>query len=168
MRANKEWINLRRFNQVDLKIIEKWYSMKNHLSYATGNKSFSEINEMLFDPNRKNKLILMIETDNDKKTIGFIFGEFKNIQNTFVLWINIFIIDPVFQNLGLGTCAINKLLNFIKAHNGSMSCFVAVSGENPRGLSFWEKNGFTHSSDLEECLNQNGSSCVAILKKEIK
>jgi ribosomal protein S18 acetylase RimI-like enzyme len=161
-------VNLRKIAPEDLSIIERWYGMADCLSFATGNKSFAETNQMFVNPNRYNKLVLMIETLIDKQTIGFIYGETKNIQARLVLWINIFIIDPAYQNQGFGTYAINKLLNLIRTRYGSLTCYVAVSEENIQGLSFWQKAGFIHSSGMEESLNQKGPSHVAILKRDIK
>lgn len=159
-------LRFRRIFPEDIAILEKWYGMTNYFGYATGFKRFSEINQ-IFDSNMQNKLVLMIETGEDKKTIGFIYGELK-FEAKVILWINILIIEPAYQHKGLGTCAVNKLLNFAKIQYGPFDCYVSVSDKNIQGLSFWQKVGFSHSDRMETSLNQNRSSHVAILERKIK
>lgn len=153
--------------QEDMDILERWYGMTDCFGYATGFKDFSDIRQRLQNA-EPDRLIYMIHNLKQKEPIGFVFGQIKNIERETVLWISILIIEPSSQHKGLGTHAINKLLNHAKQKYGARSCFVAVSYKNKQGLSFWEKAGFFHSPWLEQSLHQFGTPEVAILKRTIK
>ncbi|HBR01909.1 MAG TPA: hypothetical protein DD738_04800 [Ruminiclostridium sp.] len=168
MEIHKKYgLEFRKIAPSDAMLLERWYSMTDYFGYATGFKKFSEINQVLWNPQKQNKLVLMIDTGEDRKTIGFIYGEYKCVETQPVLWIHILIIEPAFQHKGYGTYAVQKLLHSTRIQYGPMTCFAAVSYKNQQGLSFWKKVGFTHSFDLEECLIQKGSSPVAVLKRKI-
>lgn len=151
----------------DMGVLEKWYGMTDCFGYATGFKDFSDIRERLRDTGT-DRLKFMIYDLKQEVSVGFVFGQVKKIDRETVLWINILIIDPAFQNKGLGTLAINKLLNHAQIKYGVRTCLVAVSYKNRQGLSFWEKVGFSHSPGLEKSLHQFGTPQVAILKRTIK
>lgn len=153
--------------QEDMAILEKWYGMTDCFGYATGFRDFSDIRQRLQNTGTEN-LIFMIHNLKQKMPVGFIYSHIKNIERETVLWISILIIDPSYQNKGLGTLAINKLLNHAQLKYGARACFVAVSYKNKQGLSFWKKSGFSHSPGLEQSLHQFGTSQVAILNRTIK
>lgn len=161
-------LGFRTLAQKDLVLLERWYGMTDSFGYATGFKNFTEIRQILLEPIKPNRFISMLDIGEDKRTIGFIYGEIKIIETKSVLWIYTLIIEPSIQHKGVGTCAINKFLQFIKIKYGPLTCFVSVLDKNTQGLSFWENAGFSHSSVMEEPLNQIKSSRVAILKRNIK
>ncbi|MGI6122782.1 MAG: GNAT family N-acetyltransferase [Acetivibrionales bacterium] len=152
----------------DMEILERWYGMSDCFGYATGFKNFSDIRKKLKQPIIPSSLSFMIYNGLIEKPIGFIYGYIKNLDMTVVLWINIFIIDPAFQNRGFGTNAINKLLDMVHEEYGAITCIVSVSQRNEKGLSFWRKVGFSHDPDLEQSLHQFGTSQVAIMKRILK
>lgn len=162
---NEARLRFRIMTQSDMFLIEKWYGMTDQFGYATGFKSFSYLQQKLLLPMEVHRFTLMINLGDT--TIGFVFGEIKYIEKKTVLWIHILIIEPAFQHKGFGTCAVNKLLNFIRLRHGPFTCIVAVSNNNKQGLSFWENTGFLRSTGMEKSLHQIGSSQVAILKREI-
>lgn len=167
---NDKRLKFRGLSAYDLAILEKWYSNTDCFGYATGFKSFTDIRQRILEPLKSDVIVLMIEIsemEENSKPIGFIYGEIKQIDAKKVLWIYTIIIEPYYQQKGYGTLAINRLLQWshIKIHTNS--CFVTVSEQNWRGLSFFEKAGFVRSSELEDTLNQRGTSGVAILKRNM-
>lgn len=153
--------------QKDIALLEKWYGMKDQFGYATGFKNFLEIKQKLLEPIKPDALISMIDIAEDNKTIGFIYGEFKKTGSKTILWIHILIVEPAYQRRGLGTSAVNKLLQDVKLYHRPLTCIAAVSEKNIPGLSFWSKVGFTRSESMEESLYQLGTSNVAIFQKAI-
>ena len=160
-------INFRDITQKDHKLLEKWYGLTQYFGYATGFKDFSEILRIISQPDRPDRIIRLIGTEKNGRTIGFIYAEVKSREPKPILWIYILIIDPAFQKKGFGTKTVNKLLNSVKGQYGSLTCIAAVSDKNRKGLSFWQKAGFMRSSDMEKYLGHIGSPHVAILFKEI-
>ncbi len=152
----------------DMEILEKWYGMHDCFGYATGFKNFSDIISKFKEPIDPSMLCFMIYNKKNKAPIGFIYGYIKDTSKNAVLWISIFIIDPAYQNMGYGTHALNRLLNFAQREYGIAACIVAVSYNNKQGLSFWEKVGFSHDPELEQSLHHFGTSQVAIMKKILK
>ncbi len=167
MDTDNFFLVFKELTQDDMAILERWYGMTDCFGYATGFKDFTDIRQRLINAGTES-LIFMIHNLKQKTPVGFVFSELKNIQKEPVLWVSILIIDPSYQNKGLGTLAINKLITHAQLKYGARACFVAVSYYNKQGLSFWEKAGFSHSTDLEQSLHQFGTSQVAILKRTIK
>ena len=164
---NAYGIVFRRLAQEDLSLLEKWYNRTDCFGYATGFRDFSDIKEKLYDPLKMDAWIAMIDRSEDNLTIGFIYGEIKKVEIKTVLWINILIIEPVYQHKGHGTSAVKKLLHSAQVQYGPLTCIVAVSDQNSQGLSFWKKLGFSRSESMEDSLNQLGNSHVAIFKKDL-
>ncbi|MCX7774382.1 MAG: GNAT family N-acetyltransferase [Clostridia bacterium] len=152
----------------DFATLEKWYRMTDHFGYATGFKDFSEIRQRLLKSSSPQDLISMIDIGQGNDAVGFVYGEVKTVETKTVLWIYIIIIDPVFQRKGLGSQAIKQLLQFARQKYGPLTCIVAVSERNIKGLMFWERMGFTRSQGMEESLSQNGTAHVAIMKRVMK
>jgi len=160
--TNTHGVILRGIGQKDLPLLEKWYKMTGIYGYATGFKEFSEVKPILLDTQNKNKIVLMIDMKETGDTIGFIHGEIKKTGNRQVLWIYTLLIDYKYQHKGYGTCAVNLLLDDIRARYGSISLMVSVSKNNLIGLRFWKKLGLK-DADFD---NQKPSH-VEILVKEI-
>jgi len=161
-------IGLRRPEMKDMAILEKWYGMQDHLGFATGFKKFSDVMQKFKEPVDPSMLNFMIYNIKTKIPVGFINGYLRDVNRHSVLWISIFIIDPDYQNMGYGTHALYKLLDFVQSKYGTVACIAAVSTENKRGLSFWEKAGFSHDPELEQSLHLLGTSEAAIMKKILK
>ena len=152
----------------DMAILEKWYGMQDHLGFATGFKKFSDVMQKFKEPVDPSMLNFMIYNIKTKIPVGFINGYLRDVNRHSVLWISIFIIDQDYQNMGYGTHALYKLLDFVQSKYGTVACIAAVSTENKRGLSFWEKAGFSHDPELEQSLHLLGTSEAAIMKKILK
>lgn len=157
---------LKKPEPTDMEAIKRWYSMTDNLGYATGEKDFSEIAEIIQAPEGSNSLVLIIHEHNNLP-IGFTYANLNEIASKTILWIRIFLIDPSFQNKGYGTAAIRKLLDYAKSRYKSLTCIVSVSENNVKGLSFWERVGFSADHKLEAILHREGTSGVSIMKKEI-
>jgi len=160
------YLTFKELSDDDMALLEKWYGMTDCFGYATGFRDFSDIRQRLksAEPGR---LAFMINCPDKKSPAGFVFGQVKMNNSEAVLWVYILIIEPSFQNKGLGTLTINNLLNYAKTKYGIRACLVSVSCRNRKGLSFWEKAGFSRSPSLEQHLQQYGTNEVAILKKII-
>ncbi|NLX64319.1 MAG: GNAT family N-acetyltransferase [Clostridiaceae bacterium] len=152
----------------DMAILEKWYGMQDCLGYATGFKKFSDVMQKFKEPVDPSILNFMIYNNKTNIPVGFINGCLRDVNGHSVLWISIFIIDPDYQNMGYGTHALYKLLNFVQSKYGTVACIAAVSTENKKGLSFWEKAGFSHDPELERSLHHIGTSHAAIMRKILK
>jgi len=152
----------------DMAILEKWYGMQDCLGHATGFKKFSDVMQKFKEPVDPSMLNFMIYNIKTKIPVGFINGYLRDVNRHSVLWISIFIIDPDYQNMRYGTHALYKLLDFVQSKYGTVACIAAVSTENKRGLSFWEKAGFSHDPELEQSLHLLGASEAAIMKKILK
>lgn len=157
-------IGFRVIDPEDSALLEKWYAMTDQFGYATGFKSFSEVRQSLMPSINQYSVASMILIPGRNEAAGFVFAELKNLDRITVLWIHIIIIDPEFQGKGLGTCVVNRLLNYAKSQ-GAAASVVSVSEHNKRGIHFWEKLGFGHSAILEESLNTIGQTGVAIMKR---
>ena len=121
-------IELRVPEMKDMAILEKWYGMHDSLGYATGFKKFSDVIQKFrepVDPSMLSFMIYNINIDIDAP-IGFINGYLRNVNKHSVLWISVFIIDPDYQNMGYGTYALYKLLNFVRSEYGTVACIAAV------------------------------------------
>jgi len=152
----------------DIAILEKWYDMQDSLGYATGFRKFSDVVQRFKEPVDPSMLSFMIYNNKTNIPLGFINGYLKDLDRRSVLWISIFIIDPGYQNMGYGTHALYKLLDYVQSNYGVVACIAAVSPENKKGLSFWEKAGFSHDPELEQSLHNIGTSQAAIMKKILK
>lgn len=153
-------ISLRNVNPGDIPILEKWYSMTDELGYATGFKNFADVRDrILSDP-----LVSRMIATGDGRNAGFVCYELRSVGSMKAAWIHIIIVDPAFQNRGIGTRAMGKLLASLEAE-GVAAALVSVSERNTRGIRFWKSLGFQRSRPLEKTLSHLGTSGVAIMKR---
>lgn len=161
-------IDFSRVKPTDSIILEKWYGMTDYFGYATGYKSFEEIRKRLEDCENSRDLAAMVSLTGREKAVGFILCEMKDLHHTKVLWINIIIVDPEFQGCGLGTCVVNKMVQYAGVKCGATVAMASVSEKNRQGLSFFQKLGFTRCNSLEQSLSTFGPAGVAIMKRLIR
>lgn len=169
MQRNRYYeIALRKVIPPDSAILEKWYGMTEEFGYATGFKSFEDIRNRIECPSSPYEISSMVMLSGREKAVGFILGELKNLDRNKVFWIHIIIVDPDFQSCGLGTCVVNKILNYARHRYGASASLVSVSEKNKQGLSFFEKLGFIRCRSLENSLSTFGTTGVAIMKRMIQ
>jgi len=152
-------ISFRSIKPQDMAFLEKWYSMTDELGYATGFKSFAEAKERILSY----PMVSMIIALPGGMAAGFVCCELRKLDRNKVGWIHIIMVDPAYQNRGIGTMAVRKLLECFQSR-GCSAVMVSVSEQNTRGLRFWESLGFTRSRDMENVLDASGTSGVAIMK----
>jgi len=111
-------------------------------------------------------MISMMIILGDDQAVGFICCELRILDERKVVWIHIIIVDPVFQNRGIGTWAVRRLLNNFESRGASVA-MASVSEENKCGLRFWESLGFERFPTMEKALNNSGTSGVAIMKRNL-
>lgn len=155
-------ISFRSVSPRDMDSLEKWYSMTDELGYATGFKSLEEERERIMS----HPMISMMIILGDDQAVGFICCELRILDERKVVWIHIIIVDPVFQNRGIGTWAVRRLLNNFESRGASVA-MASVSEENKCGLRFWESLGFERFPTMEKALNNSGTSGVAIMKRNL-
>lgn len=155
-------ISFRNIGAQDMPLLEKWYAMTDQLGYATGFKSLDEVREKILSDTMISLLIIL----DGRLTAGFVCCELRNLNRRHVAWIHIMLVDPAFQNRGIGTEAVSKLLRFL-ASMGATAALASVSERNQRGLGFWKSLGFERSFSMEKILSTFGTSGVAIMKKAL-
>lgn len=155
-------IRFRAVQPPDMALLEKWYSMTDQLGYATGFKSLTEVKEKILTYPMMSMMIVL----GHDQAAGFVCCELRSLDGGDVAWIHIIIIDPAFQNRGIGTWVVRKLLKSF-ASRGTSAVMASVSRHNTRGLRFWESLGFMPSTAMEKTLSNSGTSDVAIMKKNL-
>ncbi|WCJ51776.1 GNAT family N-acetyltransferase [Lentilactobacillus buchneri] len=102
--------------------------------------SFEEISRLLrFNPN----FCFVAETKTDKQIIGSILGATDGRRGT----IYHLAVAPGYQNQGLGTQLVNKVIEQLQAV-GIHKIFVKVMKDNLAGQSFWQHLKFVKRSDV--------------------
>lgn len=161
---NKDII-LKKPDTSDMDAIKRWYSMTDDLHHATGAKEFSEIAQLIEYPEKTNSLVFIIREPKSNYNIGFTYANINKFDHGTILWIKTLLIDPKYQGKGFGTAAIDKLLAYTQSSYQWLTSIVTVSDNNTKGISFWEKVGFSRCSELESILHHGGTSGVSVLKK---
>ncbi|HOK42552.1 MAG TPA: GNAT family N-acetyltransferase [Thermoclostridium caenicola] len=156
-------ISFRSINPPDMAQLEKWYAMTDELGYATGFKRLDEVREKLLSYPMTSMMII----HGEEQAAGFVCYELKNMNGKNVAWIHILLVDPAFQNRGIGSWTIRKLLEWFESMD-TTAVVVSVSEQNHRGLKFWENLGFSRSLDLERILSGFGTKGVVIMKRYLE
>ncbi len=155
-------ISFRNVGPRDMACLEKWYSMTDELGYATGFKNLGEVRERI----TSQPMISMMITVGDDQAVGFICCEPRSLDGNKIVWIHIIMVDPAWQNRGIGTRAVSKLLDCFETR-GYADVIASVSEQNKRGLRFWERIGFIRSPAMEKMLDESGTSGVAIMRRSL-
>jgi len=156
-------ISFRSIKPPDMAQLEKWYAMTDELGYATGFQRLGDVRDKLLSYPRMSMMIILGED----QAAGFVCYEMKNLNGKNVAWIHILLVDPAFQNKGIGSWIVRKLLEWFESMD-TVAVVVSVSEQNPRGLKFWENLGFARSRALEKILYGFGTKGVAIMKKTME
>ncbi len=76
-------------------------------------------------------------------------------------WIGLMLLDPAFRGRGIGR-TVTSLLK-IRAKNRQINMIkLAVLAANPRGLNFWQREGFVHHRDAPATPSSDGHDRVVL------
>lgn len=135
--------------------ILKWYNKVDDFRFATGIDhpiSLEELTQKYAEVAIcSNEFFVGIYGQKEKKMIGILKGRIE-YENKHSVWISSIVIDPKYQNRGLGSAAINILLSYLKMNNSITNAYLAVIEDNVQGKAFWLKHGFKELRKIENHL----------------
>ena len=154
-----------------LPLILKWYNKVDDFKFATGidhpisleqlTKKYAEVAIC------SNEFFVGINTRDENVMVGILKGRLE-YKSKHIVWISSIVIDPDYQNRGLGSAAIELLLNHLKAYCSVKTAYLAVIEENVHGRAFWLKHGFQEMRKIENHLRlQDKQQNVYIMNKHI-
>lgn len=80
-------------------------------------------------------------------------------------WVGLMLLDPAFRNRLIGRRVVNMVKERAKRRQINM-IKLAVLSANPRGLAFWQREGFTHHRDAPATASSDGHDRV-VLKYQV-
>jgi len=155
-------VSFRNVETDDIALLEYWYSMTDRLGYATGFRNFADVKDRLLSGPVISRMIVI----NGSQPVGFLCFELRSLDRVKAAYIHIMMIDPLFQNRGIGTQAAEKLLKFLASH-GASAVLLSVHRQNKRGLKFWESLGFRQLPAMEKMTAFSGTNEATILQKSL-
>lgn len=166
-----ETVYFRDIKLQDLPLVLKWYNKVDDFKFATGidtpltlemlTKKYAEVAIC------SNEFFVGIHDAAEQQMIGILKGRLEP-KNKFSVWISSIAIDSMHQNKGLGTAAVNLLLEFLKTSHKIQYVYLAVIEENEQGRSFWIKLGFNELRKIENHLMlQNKPQNVILMHKQL-
>lgn len=84
----------------------------------------------------------------DETVVGFVMLETDREQASYSLWR--FMIDAQFQKQGLGQCAIEQVIDYVKTCPGATTLFTSHVPNEGHAGPFYEKVGFVYTGDTDE------------------
>jgi ribosomal protein S18 acetylase RimI-like enzyme len=72
--------------------------------------------------------------------VDFVPGNFEG--NPHIAFFSLLMIAPNFRNQGIGTTIVELIENEIRKDTQVTAILSAVQANNPKGLRFWQKNGY--------------------------
>ena len=112
--------NIVYFRDIKLRDLSKvlvWYNKVDEFKFATGidfpitieilKQKYAEVTISV------NEFFVGIYTCKDEEMIGILKGNLKHESDN-KMWISSIVVDPLYQNKGLGTHAINLLISYLK------------------------------------------------------
>ncbi len=139
----------------DLHKVLEWYNKVDDFKFATG-IDFPITLEVLKQKYAevvisKNEFFVGVYSSREQNMIGLLKGNLKHeLEN--IMWISSIVIDPAYQNKGLGRESVNLLIRYLQKNNGINEVYLAVIEDNIQGRIFWEKQGFTELRKMQNHL----------------
>lgn len=122
------------------------FSVKTILEEVPPNKNFNDKFVLGFFEN--NKLVAILDLVKDYPKSNNIF-------------IGLFIIDVYYQNKGIGSKVIKRLINILKTI-GVSECYLGVVDSNEKAYIFWKKQGFEETGKI---YNHEKYNVIMMMKK---
>jgi ribosomal protein S18 acetylase RimI-like enzyme len=84
-----------------------------------------------------------------------------------VLWINSIIVFPPFRRIGLGSKAVELLIDNVSKKRSIQKACLTVLAENTTGRAFWSRNGFSETRRIRRKNKEGREQLLLIMSKVI-
>lgn len=157
----------------DLKDVLDLYNQNDNNIYATGidrMMSLEDINEkyleVLVNSHEFFTGVFLSEED-ERKLVGVIKGRI-DYENSEEAWISSILVDNRYQRLGIGTKAVETLIDMLHKSYDVKRFYIGIIAGNTIGRSFWQKLDFCYFRTIEQYIKLNTlSEDFIIMKREV-
>lgn len=106
------------------------------------NQAQAEFSDMLPEGiNTKDNSLMMIEDENNKKTVGIIWYLYENTEGTKQVFLNDFMIYEEERRKGYAMAALSEMARYAVKH-GCRQSIIYVWKHNPPGVNLYTKCGY--------------------------
>lgn len=108
---------------------------------------------------------IFISSDNpcSMKFVGLVTGLVRDNR----IWVKLLAVLPQFRRQGIGTGAVELILEYSRKYWGVTEAFLSVAEKNDEGLHFWTKQGFSATASLRKVLfEEETKQKVIIMNKK--
>lgn len=159
----------------DLDEVLKLYNQNEINMYATGIDRAMSLNditqkylEVLVNSHEFFVGIFVYDSDSAiSKMIGVIKGRI-DYDNNEEAWISSILIDNSFQRKGIGSNAVDLLIELLGRNYGIKSILIGTLSGNAIGKRFWKKLGFNYIRTIDQYIKLNSKTeDFIIMRKEL-
>lgn len=157
----------------DLLDVLDLYNQNDQSMYATGigrRMSLEDINEKYLEVLVNSHEFftgIFLDKDNDLQMIGVIKGRI-DYENSEEAWISSILVDNRYQRLGIGTKAVETLIDMLNKSYDVKIFYIGIIAGNNIGRYFWQKLEFSYFRTIEQYIKlKTSAEDFIIMKREI-
>lgn len=132
---------LRAYRADDEALLEAWYKQAGQTRMAELAMGGHSLQQALPDLLGGYPGLRILQTETGR-AVGFLCGETRHTPSGTVLWIRLLFIGQADRRRGYGRIAMSRYLELGCRAGHICRILLAVSGDNPVALSFWQALGF--------------------------
>lgn len=114
----------------------------------------------------KDEIFLGIYLAREKRLVGLLKAGIREEDGN-VLWINSIVVFPPYRRNGIGSAAVELLIDTVSKKRNIHKVCLTVLVENTAGRAFWSRNGFNETRRIHRKNNEGQEHHLIVMSRVI-